>query len=144
MYSSSFKSFFPFKGRYRIQYEDVQDKDSVYFTTFLSCYPANITFIDKRCGNKITLDDDNTYEFSIALGVKNQHSAGKKTADYNLTSKEKKVLNLIKSGNTNNEIAKKLNISVNTTKVHVCSILQKLEVDDRTQAAIKAIKYDIV
>lgn len=77
LYSSSFKSFFPFKGRYRIQYEDVQDKDSAYFTTFLSCYPANITFIDKRCGDKITLDDDNTYEFSIALGVKNQHSAHK-------------------------------------------------------------------
>ena len=41
------------------------------------------------------------------------------------------------------EIAKKLNISVNTTKVHVCSILQKLSVDDRTQAAVKALKENI-
>ncbi len=63
--------------------------------------------------------------------------------NYNLTQKEKKVLELIKNGNTNNEIARKLNISINTAKVHVCSILQKLEVDDRTQAAIKAINSNI-
>src|SRR5574344_794743 len=35
-------------------------------------------------------------------------------------------------------------ISVNTTKAHVASILQKLEVDDRLQAALKALKYKIV
>lgn len=62
---------------------------------------------------------------------------------YNLTAKEKKVLELIKEGNSNNEISKKLNIKVNTTKVHVCSILQKLGVEDRTQAAIKAINDNI-
>ena len=45
---------------------------------------------------------------------------------------------------TNQVIAKKLNISVNTAKVHVCNILQKLSVDDRTQAAIKAIKENIL
>ena len=53
------------------------------------------------------------------------------------------VLNLLAEGNSNLEIAKKLNISVNTTKVHVCSILQKLSVDDRTQAAVKALKENI-
>lgn len=63
--------------------------------------------------------------------------------DYNLTSKEKKVLELIKVGNSNHEISQKLNITVNTTKVHVCSILQKLGVEDRTQAAIKAINDNI-
>ena len=83
------------------------------------------------------------YVLNAAKGGKTQGS-NKKTMNYNLTEKEKKVLGLIKDGNTNNEIAKKLNISINTTKVHVCSILQKLDVDDRTQAAIKAIKYDIV
>ncbi|GBF23273.1 two-component response regulator [Candidatus Gastranaerophilus sp. (ex Termes propinquus)] len=67
----------------------------------------------------------------------------KVSESYNLTAKEKKVLELIKVGNSNNEIAKKLNISINTTKVHVCSILQKLGVDDRTQAAIKAINGNI-
>ena len=64
--------------------------------------------------------------------------------DYNLTLKEKKVLSLLADGNSNQQIAKKLNISVNTAKVHVCNILQKLSVDDRRQAAIKAIKENIL
>ncbi len=62
----------------------------------------------------------------------------------NLTSREKQVLSLIAEGYSNSEIAKKLEVSINTTKAHVCSILQKLEVNDRTQAAIKAIKNNVI
>ncbi len=62
----------------------------------------------------------------------------------NLTAREKQVLALISEGYSNSEIAKKLEVSVNTTKTHVCNILQKLSVNDRTQAAIKAIKYNII
>ena len=43
-----------------------------------------------------------------------------------------------------NEIAKELFVSINTTKAHVASILQKLEVDDRLQAALKALKERLV
>ncbi len=76
--------------------------------------------------------------------AKEEKSAdNRKESIYNLTSKELMVLNLLAEGNSNLEIAKKLNISVNTTKVHVCSILQKLSVDDRTQAAVKALKENI-
>ena len=63
---------------------------------------------------------------------------------YNLTPQEKKVLILLSSGLSNQQIAKKLDISVNTIKVHVCSILQKMNVEDRTQAAIKAIRENII
>lgn len=63
---------------------------------------------------------------------------------YNLTAKELGVLSLLADGNSNIEIAKKMNISINTTKVHMCAILQKLSVDDRTQAAIKAIRENII
>ncbi len=62
----------------------------------------------------------------------------------NLTSREKQVLALIVEGLNNTEISKKLELSVNTIKVHVCNILQKLSVSDRTQAAIKAIKDNII
>ena len=48
------------------------------------------------------------------------------------------------AGLSNMDIAQDLVISVNTTKAHVASILQKLEVDDRLQAALKALKYQIV
>ena len=67
-----------------------------------------------------------------------------KTGDVNLTSREKQVLALIVEGLTNNEIAKKLDVSINTTKAHVCNILQKLAVNDRTQAAIKALKDNLI
>ncbi len=63
---------------------------------------------------------------------------------YNLTSREKQILKLITEGYSNSEIAKQLVVSINTTKVHVASILQKLEVDDRLQAAVKAFKEKIV
>lgn len=63
---------------------------------------------------------------------------------YNLTTQEKRVLILLSSGLSNSSIAKKLNISINTTKVHVCSILQKMKVEDRTQAAIKAIRENLI
>lgn len=64
--------------------------------------------------------------------------------DYNLTTRESQILKLITEGYSNNEIAKELFVSINTTKAHVASILQKLEVDDRLQAAIKALKNKIV
>lgn len=67
-----------------------------------------------------------------------------KSEDTNLTSREKQVLSLIVEGLTNSEISKKLEVSVNTTKAHVCNILHKLNVSDRTQAAIKAIKDNII
>lgn len=64
--------------------------------------------------------------------------------DYNLTSREAQILKLITEGYSNNEIAKELVVSINTTKAHVANILQKLEVDDRLQAALKALKNKIV
>lgn len=62
----------------------------------------------------------------------------------NLTEREYEVLKLVVEGKSNNEIAQDLNISEHTAKAHVCNIIQKLVVDDRTQAAVKAIKEGIV
>ena len=64
--------------------------------------------------------------------------------DYGLTSRETQILKLITEGYSNNEIANELFVSINTTKAHVASILQKLEVDDRLQAALKALKERLV
>lgn len=63
---------------------------------------------------------------------------------YDLTSRESQILKLMTEGYSNMEIAQMLVISINTTKAHVANILQKLEVDDRLQAALKALKYKIV
>lgn len=61
-----------------------------------------------------------------------------------LTEREFEVLRLLVKGKSNTEIAKELIVSVHTAKAHVCSILQKLCVDDRVQAAVKAIRENII
>ena len=61
-----------------------------------------------------------------------------------LTDREVDVLSLIVDGYTNAEISEKLCVSIHTAKAHVCNILHKLSVDDRTQAAIKALKDKII
>ena len=61
-----------------------------------------------------------------------------------LTEREIEVLRLLVKGKSNTEIAKELIVSVHTAKAHVCSILQKLCVDDRVQAAVKAVKEHLV
>ena len=57
-----------------------------------------------------------------------------------LTVREKEVLQLIVNGLSNKEIAFRLNITLRTVKAHVSSILTKLNVSDRTQAAVLAIQ----
>ncbi len=61
-----------------------------------------------------------------------------------LSERELEVLRLIVDGKSNQEIAKELFLSLATIKSHVRNILTKLCVDDRTQAAVKAMKAGIV
>ena len=55
-----------------------------------------------------------------------------------LTPREKEVLRLISMGDNNREISQKLYISEGTVKNHVTNILNRLNLRDRTQAAIMA------
>lgn len=61
-----------------------------------------------------------------------------------LTEREYEVLRHLVEGKSNTEIAKELIVSVHTAKAHVCSILQKMCVNDRVQAAVKAVKEGLV
>ncbi len=61
-----------------------------------------------------------------------------------LTERELEVLRLVANGDSNRTIAEKLFISEKTVKNHLTSIFQKLNVTDRTQAALFAIKEKIV
>ncbi len=66
-----------------------------------------------------------------------------RTLSNNLTSREIEVLKLIAEGMINKEIAKNLYISEKTVKNHISNIFKKLDVNDRTQAAIYAFKHNI-
>ncbi|MEK7676898.1 MAG: response regulator transcription factor [Verrucomicrobiota bacterium] len=61
-----------------------------------------------------------------------------------LSSRELEILNLIVEGMSNKEIASALSITESTVKNHVNSILSKLRVSDRTQAATTALRRGIV
>lgn len=60
-----------------------------------------------------------------------------------LSEREKEVLNLIAKGYTNKEIAKDLYVSEKTVKNHVSNIFRKINVTDRTKAAIYAMEMGI-
>lgn len=61
-----------------------------------------------------------------------------------LTSRELEVLIQVANGMINKEIATNLNISERTVKNHVSNIFKKIDVSDRTQAAVFAIKNNII
>jgi DNA-binding NarL/FixJ family response regulator len=68
----------------------------------------------------------------------------RKRYNTDLTERELEVLGLIVDGKSNKEIAVALEVTVHTAKAHVCNIIQKLAVDDRTQVAVKALKEGLL
>jgi DNA-binding NarL/FixJ family response regulator len=60
-----------------------------------------------------------------------------------LTPREEEVLRLIARGQTNQQIANNLHVSLNTVKSHVRRLMTKLKVSDRTQAAVLAIEMGL-
>ena len=67
-----------------------------------------------------------------------------RTANSPLTKREMQVLQHVAMGLSNREVGKSLGISVETVKEHVQNILRKLDVNDRTQAAVWAVKQGFV
>ncbi len=60
-----------------------------------------------------------------------------------LTKREQDVLKLIATGLTNQNIANALHIDEKTVRIHVSSILRKLNLENRTQAALYALRHDL-
>ena len=60
-----------------------------------------------------------------------------------LTAREEEILKLLATGESNREIGKRLFISEQTVKNHVASIFRKLQVNDRTKAALLAVKLGL-
>ena len=55
-----------------------------------------------------------------------------------LTNREYEVLKLVAENKSNTQIANMLSISIHTVKAHICSIIEKLNANGRTHAAVKA------
>jgi NarL family two-component system response regulator LiaR len=71
-------------------------------------------------------------------------SAGSDRLVESLTEREREVIRLVAKGQSNQAIARALVISEKTVKTHISNILDKLDLEDRTQLAIYAIKNGLV
>ncbi len=83
-------------------------------------------------------------EFFLNYQSSSNSNATQVTLANPLTKREQEVLTLLAMGKTNQEIAQMLYITPGTVRLHVHSILQKLEVRDRTQAALVALQNNLV
>jgi NarL family two-component system response regulator LiaR len=63
---------------------------------------------------------------------------------FDLTEREQEVLNLVVQGNSNQQIADSLVISITTVKAHISSILSKLQVSSRAEATAYAVKHKLI
>ncbi len=98
----------------------------------------------------------NTSQKEMIEAIRNVHAGGRyiprhiasRLADRmmrsNLTTRELEILKMLAKGLTNKQIASALNISDNTVRNHVNSVIEKLEVSDRTEAATTAIQRGII
>ena len=89
--------------------------------------------------------EDNQFIHPLILDAVNSYLAQtdncKKTT---LTKRETQILCMISAGYLNKEIGSELNISERTVKTHVSNLFKKIGVSDRTQAAVYAIKNNLV
>lgn len=94
-----------------------------------------------------TINGGNTFiqpELTPMLKKRLDDKSFKSRGEDLLTKREIEVLELLAEGLFNKEIAYTLNISEKTVKNHVSNIFKKINVSDRTQAAVYAIKHNIV
>ncbi|MBP9521387.1 MAG: response regulator transcription factor [Enterococcus sp.] len=93
---------------------------------------------------RATQRGERVLEPEVTTKIVQQATKPRKELHEDLTKREQEVLLLISEGKSNQEIADQLFITLKTVKTHVSNILAKLEVEDRTQAAIYAFKHHLV
>jgi two-component system, NarL family, response regulator DegU len=113
----------------------LKDSDSAQIISAIRSISKGESLIHPSVASKILA------EFSLLSEGK-----GKKPArtGHDLTEREITVLRLVADGKTNKEIANDLDLSEKTVKNHVRNIFHKLQVYDRTQAAILAIRKGLI
>jgi NarL family two-component system response regulator LiaR len=93
---------------------------------------------------QVQLHPDIARTLMLAVAAKEELPSSEPAEPFEeLTERELEVLRLIAGGFNNREIAEKLVISDKTVKTHVSSILGKLQLEDRTQAAIYALRHGL-
>ena len=113
----------------------LKDTDSAQIVSAIKAINRGESLIHPSVASKILA------EFSLLAQGKGRKRPG---VEHDLTEREITVLRLVADGKTNKEIANNLDLSEKTVKNHVRNIFHKLQVYDRTQAAILAIRKGII
>jgi Response regulator containing a CheY-like receiver domain and an HTH DNA-binding domain len=100
-----------------------------------------IRSIKSACAGGLSLEDQVAAKVVPRLLRREEEHEG---PDPSLTPRERAILAAIGEGKSNGEIAEALNLSVGTVKNHISHLLDKLELRDRTQLAIYAIRRHLV
>jgi DNA-binding NarL/FixJ family response regulator len=107
------------------------------FTAIRSVFAGDL-WLDTAIAGKV-VNAISSSRLSWSAGNQAPHHSGE-----TLSHRELEVLNLLVEGLSNQQIADRLIIGLETVKTHIKHILDKLAVSDRTQAAIKALRDGIV
>jgi len=113
----------------------LKDTDSAQIVVAIHAIYRGESLINPSVASKILA------EFSLLAQKKGEKRA---RLENDLSEREITVLRLVKDGKANKEIANSLDLSVKTVKNHVRNIFHKLQVYDRTQAAILAIRKGLI
>ena len=116
----------------------LKDINTEYLITVIKTVKDGAIWLDSRIVPKLRARNNNF------IPKKHISRSEFRAKHANLTEREYQVLKLLVNGSSNSDIAVELCISEHTAKAHVCNIIQKLVVDDRTQAAVKAIREGLV
>ena len=116
----------------------LKDINTEYLIMVIKTVKDGAIWLDSRIANKLRTKN------GTFIPKKHVSRSEFRAKHANLTEREYQVLKLLVNGSSNSDIANELCISEHTAKAHVCNIIQKLVVDDRTQAAVKAIREGIV
>lgn len=116
----------------------LKDIDPIKLADVIRDVANGVCWLDAEVAEKVLRSFPKQDKLSLLNPKSNQDS------QVPLTEREYEVLRHLVSGKSNTEIAKELIVSVHTAKAHVCSILQKMCVNDRVQAAVKAVREGIV
>jgi len=113
----------------------LKDSDSAQIVKAIQSIYRGESLIHPSVASKILA------EFSLLAQKKGKRASW---VEHDLTEREITVLRLVADGKTNKEIANALDLSEKTVKNHVRNIFHKLQVYDRTQAAILAIRKGLI
>jgi len=113
----------------------LKDTDSAQIVVAIHAIYRGESLINPSVASKILA------EFSLLAQKKGEKRA---RLENDLSEREITVLRLVKDGKANKEIANSLDLSVKTVKNHLRNIFHKLQVYDRTQAAILAIRKGLI